>query len=455
MLRTSDIVGICGGVEGRMIQIETGNSYSKITGLCPAQEKGLREELSYTVNAQAAFFAGGNYPRRRSLLDRQGSFPTGLLGRVEAYLQKLNLGSTRRLEMRSSPPHGNVNLKADFKDLVPYPDQLEAMEAVVRNGQACLSAPTGSGKSLIIALIINRLRVRTLIVVPTLEIKRQLTEVLTGIFGPNKHITIENIGSNALKKATDYDCLILDEVHHAASKTYQKLNKTAWTGIYFRACLTATPFRNQTEETLLYEGIAGPVRYQLSFKDAVSKGYIVPLEAYYFEVPKQPTDAFTYAEVYSDLVVNNDERNKLISDLLLSLDYQGVSTLCLVKEIAHGEALKAITGHPFVNGEDEESRKYIQQFNDGKITCLIGTTGVLGEGCDTKPCEYVVIAGLGKSKVTFMQQVGRALRRFTGKESAKVIIIKDPSHRFTTRHFREQCRILKEEYGIIPSKIYP
>ena len=43
------------------------------------------------------------------------------------------------------------------------------------------------------------------------------------------------------------------------------------------------------------------------------------------------------------------------------------------------------------------------EFNMGEIKTLIGTTGVVGEGVDTRPTEYVIIAGLGKSKPAFMQ----------------------------------------------------
>ena len=82
-------------------------------------------------------------------------------------------------------------------------------------------------------------------------------------------------------------------------------------------------------------------------------------------------------------------------------------TLTLVKEINHGKALSVLSDSPFSNGEDEESRKYIELFKEARIKTLIGTTGVLGEGVDTKPAEYVIIAGLGKSKNAFMQQVGR------------------------------------------------
>jgi superfamily II DNA or RNA helicase len=123
-----------------------------------------------------------------------------------------------------------------------------------------------------------------------------------------------------------------------------------------------------------------------------------------------------------------------------------------VKEVKHGEILSNLCSLPFVHGSSDD-RSVIAEFNNQHCKTLIGTTGVLGEGVDTKPCEYVVIAGLGKAKSHFMQQIGRSVRKFDGKESAKVILIKDRSHRFCSRHFAIQCRILKNEYDVIPVKL--
>ena len=108
---------------------------------------------------------------------------------------------------------------------------------------------------------------------------------------------------------------------------------------------------------------------------------------------------------------------------------------------------------PFANGQVEETRYYITLFNEKELPCLIGTTGILGEGVDTKPCEYVIVAGLGKAKSAFMQQIGRGVRVYPGKESCKIVIFRDTSHKFTLRHYREQCKVLKEEFGIVPLKL--
>ena len=407
--------------------------------MAPRQEKEVRDALSYTVDASTSYFSGYRGPKKRCLMDKKGFFPTGLLHRLPRW-------SCQRVDLRLRPSDGRC---VEFKGPVPYQDQESAADIALVACRGTISMPTGTGKSIVIALIAARLNVKTLVVVPTTELKKQLGEALKAL----KNVTVMNIDSPALKTARDFDCLVIDEAHHVAARTYQKLNKTSWAGIYYRFFFTATPFRNNADETLLFEAIAGQLIYKLDYQTAISRDYIVPVEAYYIETPRQATDAYTYAEVYRSLVVHNDARNNALYALLSRLGEAGKATLCLVKEIAHGRLLERLTSIPFVCGEDDESRKMIADFSDGKLKSLIGTTGILGEGIDTRPAEFVVIAGLGKAKSQFMQQVGRAVRKYPGKESAKVVLIRDASHKFTLRHYKMQAKIMREEYGVKPERI--
>lgn len=437
-----------------MIIIEINNSTSKITGLVSSKFNKLRKLLSYTINPTASYFAG-NYNRPKYVIDKQGVFATGLLHRVTAFLDSEKLKYEQKdLTLATILQIRKIDHKANFGDIKHYLWQREASRIAVESRRGIVSATTGSGKSHVIALIIARISVKTTVVVPSLEIKEQLTESLRRVFKDMSNIRVENVDSPALKEDDGSSLLIIDEAHHVAAKTYQKLNKSAWKGIYYRIFLTATPFRNKTEETLLFEGIAGQVIYNLSYKKAVAEGYVVPVEAYYIELPKVETDAYSWQEVYSELVVNNKPRNQIIGRLMAMLAKARVSTLCLVKEIKHGNNIQdVILSTPFANGQDETTRHYIKKFNSGELLSLIGTEGILGEGVDTKPCEYVIIAGLGKAKSAFMQKVGRPIRTYPGKDSAKVILIKDTSHKYLLKHFREQCKILKDEYGVIPIKL--
>lgn len=400
------------------------------------------DKLSYVVGGSASYFSKYG-PRRKSLLSKRGEFASGLIGRV---VEALGSKPVQIVDKRTKPAYRTTSSPTYETS---YPWQKAAVEAAVSFKRGIISAVTGSGKSRVIKLLAERYGLKTLVVVPSLEIKKQLQQDLNDL----PLVRVENIDSKVLKTLSDFDLLIIDEAHHSASATYQKLNKTAWTKIYYRFFLTATPFRNDAEETLLFEAIAGDLIYQLSYKEAVANGYIVPIEAYTLEVPKQKTDAFTYQQVYSQLVVNNEPANELIAYTILMLNQAKISTLCLVTEVAHGNRLAALTGLPFINGTDNDSRDYIHQFNNGEQMAVIATTGVMGEGVDSRAAEYVIIAGMGKAKSRFQQQIGRVLRRYKDKESGKVIIIKNTSHKYLIRHFNAQLKVLLDEYGVKPVKL--
>lgn len=438
-----------------MVILIVENSTSNISGLSIDMMGALRTTLSYID--ESSRFSYRRQPTRKYLIDKKGYFPTGLLRYVIEHLTAYSIAYEFR-DNRVKPRlrAGLCQLSLPFD---PYPDQMDAAAACERCRRGCVSAPTGTGKSLMMALAINKLQVPTLVVVPNLELKRQLLETFRSIFPANivggslrtwHPITVENV--DALSTTTmlkDIDCVIIDESHHSASRTYRTLNQKCWGGVYYRLFFTATAYRSRSEEQLLMESVSGQVIHRLEHRKAVSKGYIVPIEAYTIDIPKTKTDGDNYVLVYKDLVVNNQVRNDIIASTLMNLQ-RAAPTLCLVREIAHGEALSALTGVPFANGKNENCGELIRQFNSGEIKGLIGTTGVLGEGIDTKPAEYVLIAGLGKSRNSFVQQCGRAFRNYPGKTSAKVILFKDPTHKWTLQHYKAQVKYLKEEYGVIP-----
>ncbi len=449
-----------------MVSLIIDNSISQLKDLTTVQYGQIRKILSYKLRNDQIHFSKNYFHNVKYLIDKKGYFPTGLLYLVEDWLIKNKINHTKG-DCRIRPETHEDGFKRVFGEglgLSPYKEQVEAVEVALFASRGIICFPTGTGKTMVAALLISKLKFRTLVVVPSLELKRQITDIFTKFFGEvmvgpltadEKYlIAVENVDAldpeHVLNKT---HCVIIDEFHHAAAKTYRKLNQKSWQKVYLRYGLTATPFRSNDNERLLLESVLSKVIYRLSYHDAVKKRFIMPIEAFYIEVPKSNLKGIPdrWANVYSKLVVHNEERNKIIKNLLTQFTSYNQPTICLVKEIQHGENLSGNTFFPFVHGNGDKS--LIDKFNQQHIPVIIGTSGVLGEGIDTKPAEVIIIAGLGKSKSQFMQNCGRGVRKHADKDTCKVIIFKDNSHRWSISHFKEQCRFLKEEYGITPTQL--
>lgn len=64
----------------------------KVEGLTLHQLKELKELMSYSQDASAAYFSGGSRrPRRISLIGKRGDFPTGLIFIVTKWVKEKNV----------------------------------------------------------------------------------------------------------------------------------------------------------------------------------------------------------------------------------------------------------------------------------------------------------------------------------------------------------------------------
>lgn len=430
--------------------LKLGNSYSQLEGLTVEQYRRLKTAMSYTVDS-----GPGTRPRTVSLLSKKLEFPTGL-----EYLVDFPVEVVDTRARPTALPDAPQSLFIPGRAPTPYSAQKAAVEAVIASdGRGIVVAPTGTGKSLKIALTIDAFKVKTLVVVPRVGLKNQLTRSLIHWFGKtnfDQFVQVANIDSlDPGKQLTGFGMIIVDELHHVAAKTYRDLNRKAWNDVYHRVGFTATAFRSDENERLLFESFLSKEVYRIPYSTAVKQQYIVPLECYYLEIPKTPLvgNKAHYGSMYSQCIVDYDHRNTMVAVALARLHGQKKVTLCLVKEIRHGEILSSKTGFPFANGKDGMSEQLIKAFNEGSINTLIATCGVCGEGTDTVRAEWVIVAGAGKAKTQLMQMLGRVFRNYPGKKSGKALLLFDKSHEWFRKHFREQFKILKEEYGIEPSQI--
>jgi superfamily II DNA or RNA helicase len=122
----------------------------------------------------------------------------------------------------------------------------------------------------------------------------------------------------------------------------------------------------------------------------------------------------------------------------------GKSVLVLVDEVLHGRELSQNLGIPFATGQDAKSSEYVDELNAGKIKGLVGTTGKVGEGTDTKNVDVLILANFVASKGPVIQAVGRALRKQGTKTKALILDYVPKGSTMLSRHATQRMKFYKE-----------
>ena len=369
----------------------------------------------------------------------------------------------------------NLNIKTipTFK-LRPY--QLEAFRAWKENDyRGVIVLPTGAGKTLLALYAIHKLKLKSLIIVPTIDLLRQWQEKLVeglnipedmiGIFGGGKKeikpitiITYDSAYTNIHKLADKHGLLISDEVHHLPSTSYRKIAEchVAWR----RMGLTATPKRtDELHRELDY--LIGPIVYHIGLNELIKEGYVAEYvtEHIYIDLtPKEMEEYDKLMKIYNNYIKNYvyalDPREAFRQVVLRSRTDRKAHEALLAKEKARQLALNAkrkikkleellekykdkkvlifsrytdivndISNRLLIpkitHKTPEKERKVIlRAFKEGKITKLV-TGEVLDEGIDVPDASVgIIISGTGSER-QYIQRLGRILR--PKEEKAKLI----------------------------------
>src|SRR5262245_49792951 len=161
----------------------------------------------------------------------------------------------------------------------PHPHQREAVETWWKGrGRGVVVLPTGTGKTDVGLLAMEKAARPAMIVVPTIDLLNQWYDRLLAAFGPP--VGLIGGGPHELQPITvttydsawryveqwghRYGLLIFDECHHLPGPTY--LEASIGSIAPFRLGLTATPERADGQESLLPE-LIGPIVYRREIKE--------------------------------------------------------------------------------------------------------------------------------------------------------------------------------------------
>jgi len=175
---------------------------------------------------------------------------------------------------------------------------------------------------------------------------------------------------------------------------------------------------------------------------------------------KYPDDickAFKKVEYEDEIgwITTNKSRDKFIRNL--SNSCVG-TTLILFRFKEHGRNLYNIIklSNPerkvfFIDGDIKPSeREQIRIDGNGEDCIIVASYGVFSTGINLPGIENVIIAHPVKSKLTYLQSIGRGLRLKLGKEFCRLFDIGDnltwkSKVNHTFRHFGERMNLLTSE----------
>lgn len=244
----------------------------------------------------------------------------------------------------------------------------------------------------------------------------------------------------------DTGLLVIDECHTCPAKTFYDVSMHI--DAQYRLGLSATPTRTDGAELKIFAS-CGKVAAVVSVEDLVSDGYLT-LPVFRMEQlpPVRIPYSASWATVYKSGIVLNMDRNEKIRDIAEEYLKAGRQVYIHVNQIDHGKCLTGMIAMAvFVCGSTKKDvrEEIIKKFKEGEIRCLVST--LLKEGVSIDGISCLVYASGGKSEVSLIQTIGRALRIDPLFGDAVIVDFLDRGHRILENHVQDRISAYRENYG--------
>lgn len=381
------------------------------------------------------------------------------------------------------------NIKYDDRvlDLLPLGDlptikvnlrdyQLEAIKNWCLEKMGSIVLPTGAGKTIIGLKIIEIVNSPTLIIVPTLDLIKQWTKILSRNFDMEignigggieniQPITVSTYDSAYIKApwiGNKFLLIVFDEVHHLPAPSYRLIAETLVAP--YRLGLTATIEReDHLEQDFPY--LIGKSTFQITAKKLAENKY---LANYTIERKKTFMSSEEYSKYKESMTIYytclkkiglNMNSNNAFKRLIMMSTKNTMARRALVarnnaidislnsrskmdeirKILGENKDIKTIifTQHnklvyeisndfliPFITHKSskEERDDVLTGFKEGRYKAIV-TSKVLDEGIDVPDAQLgILVSGTGSSR-EFIQRLGRLLRPKNDNNEARLIEI--------------------------------
>ena len=360
--------------------------------------------------------------------------------------------------------------------------QLQSFVQAIRNKRTLILSPTGSGKSLILYLILRYLQEidykRGLLIVPTTSLVEQMYSDFASYgydsdqychrqySGKEKNVhklltitTWQSIYKLPAEYFEQFDFVMGDECHLFKAKSLTTI-MTGLKDASYRIGCTGTLDGTQTHRLVL-EGLFGSVYQATTTKQLIDNKLLADFRIKCL-ILKYPEHLCKMSRQWDyntekEFIVLNKARNDFIKNLTLSLEGNTLVLFQLVEK--HGKDLHDIIKnnagkrHVFFvyGGTDVEIRESVRSITEKQNDAIIvASYGTFSTGINIRNLHNVVFASPSKSRVRNLQSIGRGLRIGDNKTEATLFDIADDFRigkhvNYTLKHFIERVKIYDDE----------
>ncbi len=235
--------------------------------------------------------------------------------------------------------------------------------------------------------------------------------------------------------------VVVDEAHHAAAPSYQRVLKMLCTELGCPVLgLSATPVRMDSDDNRrLWRTFEEPI-YEVKKQDLISRKILavpvpetvktnVEFERDFTEEDVEHLNRFgELSQRVLERVSQHSGRNKQIVEQYLSKRLQYGKTLLFAVDTYHARTLtmefeKAGVDADFVDYTRKDNRDVIGAFRDTERPMVLANVEMLTEGVDLPNTQTIFIVRPTRSEALLSQMVGRALRGLQAKGTERAFLV--------------------------------
>jgi len=223
----------------------------------------------------------------------------------------------------------------------------------------------------------------------------------------------------------EFDLIIIDEFHHAAAKSYQRVLD------YFKPSfllgITATPDRHDNKD--VYAICDGNVAYRIDFLEAIQRQWLAPFRYYGIYDDTDYSQLTWLGTRYDEQELLQVQLRKEMADKILQAweKHKQTRTLVFCSSIKQADFLAHYFqqhGYQTVSLHSKQmeiSRKQaIDMLTEGELDAIF-TVDLFNEGVDIPSVDTLLFVRPTESLTVFTQQIGRGLRLYPEKDACVII----------------------------------